>query len=235
MQPPPGGYPPPNYSAAPPKKTNRNLILIIILICIGVPCIGVIVAGIFAFRIWNTMTPTMGCLTSITLIGKGVTQYAREHKGLLPKADTWQDDVRPYYQRYAERGKAPFDMMPPNGDWTCAPSTKGGKSTGVAFNTDLSGKKLADIENPDIVALVFEVPEIGRNLHRPYKRLSEESSPSFMGSHRGWIWIDAAGSMHGMKNSSGVRISGDDFDRDKPEKSSTGSSDSSESPESSSQ
>lgn len=63
----------------------------------------------------------------------------------------------------------------------------------MSFNSDLSGKSLKEFKTPDMVIVVYEVPEVKRNASAPYKTRSKEGSPTIMGEQRGWIRIPLQG------------------------------------------
>jgi len=193
---PPPFSPPP---AAPPKKTNTALILGIVLACILIPCIGLIVVGAMGFNFFkNTIGPMASCAIGFTQVRRAIEDYADAHEGKLPNAATWQDDVRPFYEKLSATSKdeyGPFDPMKADGDWGCK---AGGHSTGMAFNAELSGKKLADIKDPYETMLIFEIETAVKNANQPYKHRSKDTSPTFMGEKRGWIEMPVKGGSKGF-------------------------------------
>ncbi len=197
---------PPPFSppqAAPPKKTNTALILGIVLACILIPCIGLIVVGAMGFNfVKNTIGPMATCAIAFEHVRNATLDYAKDHNGKLPKAETWQDDVRPYYEKTSKNTEdlGPFEAMKPDGDWGCK---TGNSMTGMAFNSELSGKKVEDIKDPYSTVLIFEIESAMKNAHQPFKVRSDSSSPKLMGEPRGWMEMMVQGGMKGLKSKNG--------------------------------
>lgn len=194
------------YNAPPaqerqPKSGNKTLL--IILLVIGIPCLLVIILGIVGgFACYNlmknTVMPLGSCMVAYEEVQKSFEAYAKDHDGRLPKAETWEDDIRPYYAKmdmtHSEKDEfvgLKIEKMPLNGPWGCKVNEK--ETTGMAFNKDLSGKKLADIQNKDSVVLIFEVPKSGKNLNMPYQPRSSADAPRLFGQPRGWMYIMLSG------------------------------------------
>lgn len=197
MQTPPPFSPP----GAPPKRSNSAIwIIVIVVLCVVIPCGGLIALGFFGFN-WfgRTLGPMASCMLLYEGVRHSVEAYSDEHDGKLPNAATWQDDVRPYYAKWREKSaKEAGPFAPPTSDaeWGC---TIEGKKTGIAFNSELSGKKWDDIEKKRTTILLYEVETVLKNANGPYKERSEKSSPTLMGEHRGWIEIPVEGSMDDIK------------------------------------
>lgn len=120
----------------------------------------------------------------------------------MPKADTWQDDVKSYLKvdpEFQELKDSPFgfEAVTKDGDWCCTVSAE--KKTGISFNDDLSGKKLAEIQNPSETPLVFETDKVSRNQHSKYVHQPDETAPKFFGTPRGWFWAPVQGEVRGME------------------------------------
>lgn len=201
--------PPPYYRPQAQKKSNSNTILIIVLICVVViPCVGLLALGAMGYSFFkNVGGPMVGCMITFDTANKAVSNYVTE-KGAYPKAETWQDEVQPYYAKILEAKKdemAMFSPAKPEGVWTC----KGGEpQTGIAFNSELSGKKPADIKDKLSKVVIFEVADPKRNAHAVYERKSKETSPKFMGNPRGWMYVTIDGDVQGFEggSNSGFRM-----------------------------
>lgn len=198
---------PPPYQPPMPRKNNNTVLIIVIILVVLVPCIGLIVlaaAGVSFFT--KQIGPMAGCMITLESGRNAVEKYAAE-KGTYPKAATWQDDIQKYYE--AEVSKASEEMgpfKPSKGDeaWSCK---FGEPTTGIAYNSDLSGKKPADIKDKGATIMFFEIDTPKRNAASPYKSRPSNESPKFMGENRGWIKIPIDGGVEGIKgNSKGVRI-----------------------------
>ena len=181
----------------------------IVLVCILVPCIGFVILGGF---MWNfgqkTIMPMVSCAIGFEFVREGIQDYAKEHDGKLPNAKTWQDDVRPYYKERLGKNSGdfgPFEPMSPEGAWGCKVDEK--QFTGMAFNSELSEKKLADIQDKETTMLIFEIEKAMSNANEPFKKRPQSTSPKMMGEHRGWIAMPIEGEMDGMDvNTRGKRI-----------------------------
>jgi hypothetical protein len=207
---------PPPYIAPQPKNKTGLIIAIVLgvlFVCCGLPTM---LAGGGLWFGWNKMKGTMGCAISFAVVRQALDEYVADHNGKLPPAAKWQDEIRPYYAKALTSGKKGssngneaeqvmklMEVMPADGDWGC---TNEKNQTGMAFNSVLSGKKLAEIKDRSTV-LIFEVPDRGKNLNRPYKELDKASSPMVFNSHRGWLKMTIA-------NRSGNFGSGPSFDFD---------------------
>lgn len=223
--PPPSGYQPPR------RKSNAALIITIILICVLVPCIAVVGFGVWIYQgpYKRGIEPFMGCAIGFKDLGHALKAYEKDHDGKLPSAETWQDDMRSYYIRASESSKeerGPFPSLDPNKPFECVPAANGGGATGIAFNTEVSGKKVSDIKDKSTVVL-FETDQSSKNAHGVYKDRGE-TAPKFMGAPREWFRLDVSGHFLGrMKNSR--RDSDFDFN-DSEDSSSSDTSDSTSSP-----
>lgn len=179
----------------------------IVLVCILVPCIGFVVLGGVMWNFGkNTVFPVVTCAIGFELVRDGIKEYAKEHDGKLPNAETWQDDVRPYYKASLKKDTAefgPFEPMSPEGAWGC--KVEGDQYTGMAFNSDLSGKKLAEIEDKERTVLIFEIEKATTNAHEPYKARPRTTSPKMMGEHRGWVEVPVEGELEGIEVKSGTK------------------------------
>ncbi len=163
--------------------------MIIVLACIMIPCIGIIAVGYFGFNmVKQNLGPFVGCAMSYEAVRDGVIDYTKDHDGKLPSAETWQDDVKPYYKKVIAKNRdeyGPFKPIDADGEWGC--KTSESDMTGMAFNSNLSGKKIDDIKDPESTILIFEIEKAMHNAHAPYKLRSKSSSPLFFGKPRGWL------------------------------------------------
>lgn len=187
--------PPPFHGSAPKKKNTGLIIGLIIggvLLCCIFPVVGLGGLGLWGF---NKVKSVAGCAISVGDMGKALTKYLAEHDNTFPKADTWQDELRPYYAKEWATTKKdlPFSLVGPEGSWHCTDSE--GPGTGFAFNSELAGKKRSEA-NANVVA-IFELPEVKSNFSAPYKKLDRNSSPKVMGDHRDWFVIYGNGESNG--------------------------------------
>jgi len=161
-----------------------------IFLCCLLPIGLVAGVGLFAF---GKVKDTAGCGLAMGHIQRAMILYSKDHEGKLPKAATWMDDVRPYYHKAQARNKDTdkvFGSMPDGEPFAC---TSDGVKTGIAFNKDLSGKKVSDIKEPMDTVLVFETTNVQANLSETYKEPDFSMSPKVFGKHRGWMKVFVAG------------------------------------------
>lgn len=191
---------------APPRNSG-NKVLIVILVIIAVMCIGLIAAGVGMYfwginLVKNTFIPTAQCAVGYEEVRAALLDYAKDHDGKLPNAETWQDDVRPYYAKVQLGTQNNKDVpkgfeirkFPLEGDWGCKVSDT--QMTGMAFNKDLSGMKVADIKDPYSTVILFEIEKPSRNASESYVPRSKTNAPRFiMGERREWFKITIEGRM----------------------------------------
>lgn len=197
---------PPPYSP-PTAKKNSNTVLIIVLICVVVvPCLGLI-ALVFAGYSFVTKTalPMAGCVVTVKAGQQAINKYAAE-KGTYPKAETWQSDIKDYYEKAVQKlneKDSPISVGEVTKAWVCDP---GDNATGIAYNSDVAGKKPADIKDKYATILLFEVEKPSLNAHEAFKERPKSTSPKILGNPRGWIKIGIEGDLEGMDNGGNIRI-----------------------------
>jgi len=191
---------PPPY-APPRKKSNTGLIIGLVLGGIAICCIGgvglLIGGGLWAF---GKAKPLVDCAVHFGEVRKAIDLYVKDHNDTLPKAESWQEDIKPYLSQvhFDKKDLGPFERIKPEGEWGCKQDEGG--FTGMAFNDAVSGKKLSDVKDPYSTILIFEVDHSGRNLHEEYKERSSENSPKIFNEHRGWFEMPVIGKAHSSKN-----------------------------------
>jgi hypothetical protein len=216
---------PPPY-IPPKKKSNTGLIIGIVLGSVALCCI--LSAGVlFGGGLWlvNKAKGIGECAMSFQFAQKAMQAYAADHDGKLPNAKTWQDDIREYYKKATQKinkdqsGPIQFHPFASDGEWACVNENQ--PATGIAFNVELSGKKISDIKDPGTTVLLFETPTVGKNQAKKYEALDPKSSPKIFNENRGWIVMPVQGRSK-MRGGSGS----EDFDIDMEDEVSSGSSDS---------
>lgn len=190
--------PPPFHGAegARPKNNTGLIIMIVVAVLVGGCLLAVGMAAFWGMSAFNSgVKPIVGCMVSFQSVHQGLHEYARENGGRLPKADTWQDDLRPYVKKAIENIRKDGDgidafarIMNPDGNWGCY-TGEGDKMTGMAFNDAFSGIKVDDIESKATSVLIFEIEEPRSNAHEAYRKREESTSPAIFGDHRGWIEV----------------------------------------------
>lgn len=184
---------PPPFQRPNQAKSRTVLIVVIVLSCVLLPCLGVIGAGIYGWIfVRKNISPIAGCTLNFQQARDAILRYADTHAGKLPDARTWQDDVKSIYADMAKKTKQPFfDQMKPDGDWGCQIAGTD-TMTGMAYNSDLSGKVLAKISDSSSTIVLFEIEKPSRNASQVYKPRPFRSSPKIFGEPRGWfvIYVD---------------------------------------------
>lgn len=203
---------PPGYQLPPPTpRKSANRALWIIAACIAVPCCGLL--GLGAYLVTRTIgeiRPFMGCMGTFQTVYGALAKYAKDHKGKLPPAAKWQDEIKPYISK-VRTANDPFETpadLASTMVWGCE-SPDGKAKTGVAFNAELGGKTVDKIGEPRETPLIFETEAGAPNLNQAYKVERVGKPPTFIfGQERGWIEVMAEGSINMLMNKRGrfVRV-----------------------------
>lgn len=174
----------------PQKKSKTGLIIGLVVGGIALLCVlPIAVLGYFGANLVNKkVTPVVGCSVGFVEAQQAMIQYADAHGGRLPKAQTWQDDIRPFFEKVDKNSGVPLKsakVFPANGDWVCTDEKN--TRTGIAFNSKLSGAKISEILDPSTTPMLFEVERTGTNLSEPYRFRRQDLAPLVLGEHRTWI------------------------------------------------
>ncbi len=176
---------------------------------------------------FRKVMPLAGCVVNFQDVQMAVFDYADAHNGTLPDAAKWQDEVSPYYEKEIKRqglnNQHMIKPLDPNGAWGCE---QGDQQTGMAFNDDLSGKKLSSIKDPTFTALIFEIPNGSRNAHQKYE-FAGTNGPKVFGNPRPWMVYYAARGMSNMGSKSEFSASTGSSDDNSDDSSSNSKDDSS--------
>lgn len=179
-----------------PQKSNTTLIVVIVVLCVVVPCALLIgVGSYFVRQVGQNVSPMIGCMLMYEGVRDAVEEYALANEGKMPPATSWQDDIRPFYAKWREKSSkdsGPFKPPAADSEWSCK---FGDRVTGIAYNSDLQGKKWEEIENRRKTVLIYEIDQVMKNANGPFKERSKKGSPQFMGEERGWLSIPVEGSM----------------------------------------
>lgn len=199
---------------APPSARKSDSSLKIILIILGVAVLFCIVLGVgCAFMVNGVVKETSKitrCVFSGTVAQASLVAYEKEH-GTFPAAATWQDDIRPYYEKGYEKLKKEMteedagpmqgwvesmsDIAPPGEPISCE---FGDATTGMAYNTEMAGKDRDDVKETDV--LLFEQPEVGYNLAKAFGDGVDSDPPKIMGSERDWFTVFVNGNINDDMN-----------------------------------
>jgi len=189
-------YAPPPYGEAPRKKGTNPLVWIFVAIG-AFCCIAIIAGGGMIAAIFNQGKDLFPCVFTLTTLDKSMDDYIKD-KGKYPDADKWQTELEPYYAKTAKSFKdemkdAPGplkgmgDVASISGPMACNSS---GTKTFISYNSEIAGKKKADITDPDDTAMFFEDLVEKVNASAPFKPKDFNDSPRMMGQPRGWyVWV----------------------------------------------
>lgn len=172
----------------PPQKKSNVLLWVILGGVFGCCILPIVLLGGLGFWGFNKIKGLAGCMFNYQDMQRALLRYADEHGGKLPNAATWQDDVREDFRKSMtpKQQLGPFEEMSPDGEWGC--KDPDGIMSGMAFNSELSGKKISDIRDQVSTIMIFETAHPGKNLNEPYKPKDFMLSPKTIGGKpRGWI------------------------------------------------
>ncbi len=202
------GASPPEFN--PPRQQSGNKIWLWLLLAVGVLCV-ICGIGLF-FMVRSVMNAGMGlvsCSMNGDLARDAVLAYALDHDGKLPNAATWQDDVRPYYERLYNKLMNDSDLKDIPDFFNlkvAAPGTVlecdlgGGKKSGFAFNSLIAGKLTSEFTSPTTTVVVWETSTPAYNANGDPATRSGES-PAIMGDKRPWIDCMIEGQSEPMQSS----------------------------------
>lgn len=188
----------------PVQRSNNKLLWGIVIGVVSLCCLGVIGLVVFGYGLVRKAIPLVVCGVRFERVRDAVVAYANEHNGKLPDAKTWEDDIQ------AELAQSSSKLKEEQRDLG---GFKAGEqvgcvfensTTGIAFNSELSGKKLDDIKDKSIV-LLYEVPAAKHNAAGPYK-LSTEPGPKFMNVNREWFTAPVEGDVYMRMNGKSINI-----------------------------
>ncbi len=194
----------PSYAPAPKKGTSPWVWIIVAVA--GFCCIGVVGGGFLLNGVFNQGGAIVGCMMTASMANESIIEYAKANGDTLPSADTWQDDIAPYYVKKVEEAKKEmggqgflWDKFKPGDVAANLICGAGEPKTGFAMNADLAGKKLADIKDKEATVSIFEVPEIGRNQTMKFVPRKKDSGPRMFGEQRSWLVWKLEGMQDPMK------------------------------------
>ena len=122
-------------------------------------CAGCLLVPVVLCAAWIAVLPEVNwrfsmtkretaCLGNVKHLGAAAILYSRDHGGHLPDASRWEDELDPY-----TRNPLIFEC----------PARRGTGRHGYAFNRQVSGMRLSQIEHPAQVPLIFDSSADHRN------------------------------------------------------------------------
>lgn len=164
---------PPSYY--PDSKKSGSKLWLWVLIAVLAFCgLGAIGVYFLVKSVAGQGIALISCAANADLARNAILAYAKDHDGVLPPAESWQDDIRPNYEKLYEKLASEmkikdmpdwlkFDISKPGQVISCSvgPET----TTGFAYNSLLAQKKLDEITDHDKTILVWETmnPEYNAN------------------------------------------------------------------------
>ncbi|MCW5942047.1 MAG: hypothetical protein KIS66_07430 [Fimbriimonadaceae bacterium] len=186
---------PPPFQGAP--RRGRANWIVITLAALALLCL---CCGGGALWCGRNAMPIAGCMATYGFVSAAVDDYAKDHDGKLPPADKWQEALAPYYSKVSAQENVPqgnpfiniefADIGKPMG---CVES--GRVVSGMAYNTKVAGKKIADIKDPRTTPLFFEVPEAKMDLALEYTDQNAAQAPKMFFQPRGWLVLNVSGNV----------------------------------------
>lgn len=148
--------------------------------------------------------PFLGCVGTFHDLQAAMDLYAKDNKGRLPPGSKWQESLRPYLAKVPSGDEfRRYSNLESKSVWGCTTPDEG-VYTGIAFNSALSEKVLADIKEPEKTPLLFEVPAGSPNLSQPYSIERSGKAPVWVfGQPRGWMEVDPMGKLYMLMQDEG--------------------------------
>jgi hypothetical protein len=187
-------YPP---AFNPSQRQSGNKVWLWLLLAVGGLCVLCVIGSFFGVKsLINKSMDMVSCSADGTLASKAVLAYALDHEGQFPPAATWQDDIRPYYERLYQKMQAEeemeglnwmgFELTQPGEPLEC--ELAGSVKTGFAYNSTLAGKKTTDITEPHLTIMIWETTTPAYNANGdPSTRPVDDPDLKLFGDDRGWL------------------------------------------------
>jgi hypothetical protein len=177
-------------------RRNRTSTIVWVIIGVAACCCLCLVGGFFMAGNWvkGMAFPFAACGMNLQQLRDATLDYAKDHKGKLPDAGKWKQEIWSYYEKrppVARGSNGQFTRLTQDGDWGC--SVQGQSDTVFVYNSDLSGKKVDDVKDKYDTRVFFEAPP-GSPTAAPYKSQNPATAPAIiMGKSRGWFDISLEG------------------------------------------
>lgn len=152
-----------------PQRSSNKTLWIVLSVVLGLCCLLLIGGGWFLWSAAKQAIPLASCAIKMDDVRTAVKMYADDHGGTLPKAETWEDDIQPEIAKVASastKEKNPFGTIAPGEPLGCKFDDR---MTGIYFNSDLSGKKLSEVQDKFTTVLLFQAKDQTKNGHDTYK------------------------------------------------------------------
>lgn len=179
---PPPFNPQPQYG----QKKSTNPIIWILVALGGFCLVCVISSGVALISGVKELSNVGQCPINMGVANSAIKEYVAE-KGMFPKAETWQDDIKPYYEAKYAKFSAELKDAGPMKDFLGVtepgkplPCSKGSVVTGIHFNQNLSGKKTSEFKEIGKEITLFEGEGIVYNAHGvPFEGEQNSSETAF--------------------------------------------------------
>lgn len=128
--------------------------------------------------------------SNLKQIALGIRDYAQAHNGMLPDADEWMDEVMPYVMDWKVFHEP---EMPAVGTGGGSPPPTDSLRWGYAYNRNLSGVRLDQVQSPENTVVVYEsalgvknANDTGVSVSQP-GRYTGGNNYAFMDYHVKWL------------------------------------------------
>ncbi len=171
-----------------PRRSSTGLLWAVVA---GVALVCLLPVGALVFLGTRTAGPALGCAFAGDTIGVSLRDYAAAHGGRLPPAESWQSELRPYYERARGAAGAAGGLALPAPDegWGCGAS---GERSAFVFNAALGGRVAAELKDPERQVVVFETSGPARpDRSEPFEPGRVGAPPRVGGLPRAWYGVSA--------------------------------------------
>lgn len=191
-----------------PKRQSSPWLWILVGV-VGFCVIGIVAVVALGFGAMRMASDIGRCIITTGAVASSLDDYVKA-KGVFPPAETWQDDLAPFYKKQTDEMRKEMAKNPVGEMFTPAEITAGlecnpgGPKTYLAYNPAVAGKKPSEITDPGKTVVIFEQLNGGMNISAPYKAQDPANAPRVGGDSRGWfvMFADFRGIWEGSKSRS---------------------------------
>ncbi len=184
-------------------------------VLVGVASTCMVICGVGGYSVYQgieqgvaAMKPLLVCTTEATALRNALIKVAEKNGGALPSTEDWKDLVASEFLAGRDQLVAADTSLPripdpdakwsdPQGVWGCQIGSM--RIHAYAYNSDLAGKKLSEIKDPEKSVLVFESSET-TNKALPYRLRLDRTEPRVLGELRNWITVPVKGDAKDLMN-----------------------------------
>ncbi|MCW5938567.1 MAG: hypothetical protein KF884_06540 [Fimbriimonadaceae bacterium] len=206
--PPPFTMPPPPSEGSRPGSGAGKTCLIAGIVVLGLCVVLILVSALFFRNVWGQVSATASCMGTFEAVHGAMLAYSMENDDRLPLAANWQQSTEKYYSRLHEKLKGegmPKDFLPaaPGEPLQCKWE---GRSTGIAYNLEIAGAKVQEIETPEKAVLLFETDTIGVSQSKKFEERPKANAPRIFYNERDWIVYYVEGNKNPFERDSTTEV-----------------------------